>query len=310
MQKIIPHLWFDKSVEEAVGFYTSTFQGGTVHATMHYSEVGHEIHGMDAGTVLTVEFEIEGYRLVALNGGPLFTLTPAISFMVNFDPLREPRARERLDEVWEKLSEGGRVLMPLDAYPFSTRYGWVEDKYGVSWQLILTNPEGEERPVIIPSLMYVTDAGETAESAIAFYCSVFKDARQGQIARYPAGMEPNKEGAIMFADFMLENQWFAAMDANAKQHTFSFNEAVSLLVLCRDQTEIDYYWEKLSAVPDAEQCGWLKDQYGVSWQIIPHGMDEMLNDPDREKADRAMQAMLAMKKIDIAQLRAAYEGTA
>ena len=131
----------------------------------------------------------------------------------------------------EKLisSEGGTVLMPLDKYPFSEKYGWIQDKYGLSWQLILTNPEGEERPAIVPSLLFVGDKCGNAEEAINFYLSVFKNAKQGHIVRYPKGMEPDKEGTIMFSDFMLENQWFTAMDS-AHEHKFSFNEAVSFMV--------------------------------------------------------------------------------
>ena len=146
----------------------------------------------------------------------------------------------------------------LDSYPFSERYGWLEDKYGLSWQLIYTNLEGEERPLIIPSLMFVGDICGKAEEASDFYLSVFKDSRRGALARYPAGMEPEQEGAIMFTDFKLEGQWFVAMDS-AQTHDFAFNEAVSLIVRCKDQEEIDAYWDRLSAVPEAEQCGWIKD---------------------------------------------------
>jgi len=300
-------LWFDTNAEEAVSFYTSIFRMGKTHEVTRYPDAGKEIHGMEAGTVLTVDFEIEGCRFLALNGGPVFTFTPAISFMVNFDPSRESDAEGRLEEVWEKLEEGGKILMPLQAYPFSEKYGWIQDKYGVSWQLILTDPKGEERPVIIPSLMYVGDVAGKAREAIDLYTSVFKNSKVGQLAPYPAGMEPNKEGTLMFGDFMLEKQWFAAMDS-ANAHQFDFNEAISLLIQCEDQEEIDHYWEKLSAVKEAEQCGWLKDKFGVSWQVSPLGMGAMLNDPDQEKSKRAMNAMFSMKKIDIVALKAAFNG--
>lgn len=305
MQKIIPHLWFDTNAEEAVNFYTSIFSNGKVGPKTHYTEAGFEIHHMPAGTVLTVSFEIEGFQFMALNGGPIFKFNPSVSFMLNFDPSKDQNAVQHLDELWGKLSEGGKELMPLQEYPFSKRYGWIQDKFGVSWQLILSNPDGEERVFIVPSLLFVKEVCGKAEEAMNFYLSVFSG-KTGTIARYPAGGELDKEGTIMFEDFMLENQWFAAMDS-AQKHDFAFSEAISLLVLCDTQEEIDRYWEKMSAVPAAEQCGWLKDKYGVSWQIVPKGMDEMLNGPDREKADRAMNAMLKMKKIDIAELKKAYE---
>lgn len=119
-------------------------------------------------------------------------------------------------------------------------------------------------------------------------------------------MEPDKEGTIMFADFMLENSWFAAMDS-AREHNFDFNEAVSFMVSCADQSEIDYYWQKLSAVPEAEQCGWLKDKYGLSWQITPAIMDEMMSKGSQAQIDRITRVFLPMKKLDIAKLKEAYQ---
>lgn len=124
---------------------------------------------------------------------------------------------------------------------------------------------------------------------MSLYLSVFGNSRQGTIARYPKGLEPDQEGTIMFSDFMLEKQWFTAMDS-AHEHKFSFNEAISFMVKCDSQEEIDHYWEKLSAVPEAEQCGWLKDRFGVSWQIVPAEMDEMLEKGTPEQIARVTKA--------------------
>ncbi len=302
MQKIIPHLWFDKEAKEAAEFYVKAFGEGS--KVKHVST----LHDTPSGDADIVTFEVWGHSFMAISAGPLFKINPSISFMVNFDPSRETDAREKLDTLWETLSEGGKALMPLEKYPFSERYGWIQDKYGVSWQLILTDPSGEPRPRIIPSLLYVTEACEAAEEAVKFYVSIFEDAKVGTIARYPAGMEPNKEGAIMFSEFTLAGQWFTAMDASASQHKFAFNEAVSLIVSCEDQKEIDHYWEKLSAVPEAEQCGWLKDKFGVSWQITPKAMDEMMEKGTPEQIARVTEAFLKMKKFDLATLQEAYEG--
>ena len=244
---------------------------------------------------------------MAISAGPLFKFNPSVSFFVNFDPSRDQDARNNLDRMWERLSEGGTALMPLDKYPFSERFGWVQDKYGLSWQLILTDPEGEERPFIVPSLMFVGEVVGRAEEAINHYLSVFKNSKMGEIARYGAEQEPDQEGTVMFADFMLEGQWFAAMDS-AHEHNFAFNEAISFLVDCDSQEEIDYYWERLSAVPEAEQCGWLKDKFGVSWQISSTALSEMLTNGTREQIDRVTQAFLPMKKFDLAELEKAYEG--
>jgi predicted 3-demethylubiquinone-9 3-methyltransferase (glyoxalase superfamily) len=244
---------------------------------------------------------------MGISAGPQFKFNPSVSFILNFDSSRDPEARNNLDTLWERLSQGGTALMPLDKYPFSERFGWVQDKYGLSWQLILSNPEGEERPFIVPSLMFVGDVAGRAEEAINFYLSVFKNSRMGALIRYGAGQEPDQEGTVMFADFMLEGQWFAATNS-AHEHKFAFNEAISFLVSCDTQEEIDTYWERLSAVPEAEQCGWLKDKFGVSWQVSPSALGEMLTNGTREQIDRVTQAFLPMKKFDIAELQRAYEG--
>jgi predicted 3-demethylubiquinone-9 3-methyltransferase (glyoxalase superfamily) len=306
MQKIIPHLWFDKEAKEAAEFYVSAFSAGGKGD----SEITHvnTIHDTPSGDADIVSFQLAGYKFMAISAGPLFKFNPSVSFMLNFDPSKNDHAKEDLDALWEALSEGGTALMPLQEYPFSKHYGWVQDKYGLSWQLMLTNPEGEDRPFIIPELLYVTDSSKVAEEATDFYLSVFKDAKRGTIAHYPAGMEPNKDGSIMFTDFTLEGQWFAAMDGSSQMHKFAFNEAISLIVKCENQEEIDYYWEKLSAVPESEQCGWLKDKYGVSWQITPTAMDEMMSKGTPEQIARVTQAFLPMKKFIISDLEKAYKG--
>jgi len=298
MQKITPHLWFDKEAKEAAEFYASIFPDSKVTNIT-------TLHNTPSGDSDIVSFELWGQNFMAISAGPLFKFNPSVSFFVNFDPSREENARKKLDAMWEKLSEGGTALMPLDKYPFSERYGWLQDKYGVSWQLILTNPEGDPRPPIVPLFLFVGDVCGKAEEAINFYLSVFKNSKQGLIARYPKGMEPDKEGTLMFADFMLENQWFAAMDS-AHEHQFAFNEAISFMVYCDTQVGIDYYWEKLSAVPEAEQCGWLKDKFGVSWQIVPTAMDEMMSKGTPEQMRRVTEAFLKMKKFDLAELQKAY----
>jgi len=300
-QKIVPHLWFDKEAKEAAEFYCSVFPDSKVTniTTLH--------HDTPPGDVDTVSFELWGQTFMAISAGPMFKFNPSVSFFVNFDPSREENAGKKLEAMWQKLSEGGTALMPLDKYPFSERYGWIEDKYGLSWQLILTDPEGDPRPPIVPSLLFVGDVCGQAEEAMNFYVSVFKNSKQGLMARYPQGMEPDQEGTLMFADFMLENQWFAAMDS-AHEHKFNFNEAISLMVYCDTQAEIDDYWEQLSAVPEAEQCGWLKDKYGVSWIILPTVMDEMMAKGAAKQIDRLIQAFLPMKKLVIAELEKAYKG--
>lgn len=300
MQKIIPHLWFDNQAKEAAEFYSTVFPNSKVtNVTV--------LHDTPSGDCDMVSFEVMGYSFMCISAGPTFKVNPSISFMVNFDPGQMDNASELLDEIWAKLSDGGKVMMPLDKYPFSSKYGWIEDKFGVSWQLIFTDPDGEPRPTIVPSIMFVKDNCGKTQEATDFYLSVFKNSKRGMIATYPAGMEPDKEGTIMYTDFQLEGAWFAAMDS-AQNHQFNFTEGVSLIINCEDQEEMDYYWDKLSAVPESEQCGWLKDRYGLSWQINPIEMTTMLQEGTREQIDRVTQAFLPMKRLDLSKIRAAYEG--
>lgn len=296
--KIVPHLFFDKEARDAAAFYADIFPHSRVTHTR-------TLHNTPGGDVEVVAFEVAGQPFVAISAGPLFKPTPAISFILNFDPSRDAEARERLDHAWRRLAEGGTVLMPLDKYPFAERYGWVQDKYGISWQLILSDAAGEERPVVVPALLFAGAVAGRAEEAMRFYMGIFEGTKEGQIVRYPPGMAPEKEGSVMFADFTLEGQWFAAMDS-AQPHAFAFNEAISLLVRCDTQAEIDRLWSKLSAVPEAERCGWLKDKFGVSWQIAPRRMDEMMRDGTDEQVASVTQAFLAMKKFDLAALERAY----
>ncbi len=311
MRRITPHLWFDKEAREAATLYTSLFPNSKITNVTTIHEVP-----SPTGDSEIVSFELAGQPFMAISAGPEFKLNPSVSFMVNFDPSREPDARKSIDAAWNRLSQGGTVLMPLQEYPFSKRYGWLQDKYGLSWQLILTNPAGEERPTIVPSLLFVGAVCGRAEEAIDFYLTVFKGApagaapgasRMGAINRYGAGQAPDKEGTVAFADVQLSGTWLAAMDS-AHNHPFAFNEAISLLIPCETQEEIDYFWDRLSAEPKAEQCGWLKDRYGLSWQVWPTAMGEMMAQGTPAQIARVTQAFLPMKKFDIAALRRAYDG--
>ncbi len=297
-QKITSFLWFDDQAEEVADFYTSVFEDSGVGESTRYNKEGHEIHGKPEGSVMTVDFQIKGHEFTALNGGSAFRFTPAISFFAYCG------TSEEVDRVWERLSDGGAPLMPLDSYPFSEKYGWIQDKYGLSWQVMIDETDAPQK--IIPSLLFVQDKAGKAEEAIQFYTSVFKDAKQVEISRYGPD-QPDDEGTVMYGRFSLEDQLFSAMDSADPRHGFTFNEAISFMVHCQTQEEVDYYWEKLSADPKAEQCGWLKDKFGVSWQIAPDALFELTGDPVREKAGRVYEAMLKMKKIDIGGLRAAYE---
>ena len=153
---------------------------------------------------------------------------------------------------------------------------------------------------IIPNLWFDTQA----EEAAAFYTSVFDDSRIVNVTHYTeAG--PRPAGTVMTVEFELNGQRFVGINGGPE---FTFDEAVSFQIDCQDQDEVDYFWEKLSEGGEESQCGWLKDRYGLSWQVVPTGMDEIFSDPDPDRAQRAMQAMLKMSKLDIAALRSAADG--
>lgn len=297
MQKIVPCLWFDNQAEEAASFYTTIFKNGKIGKTTRYDEASAKVSGQPAGSVLTVEFEIAGYTVTGLNGGPVFKFTPAISFFVNCE------TEEEINELWEKLSKEGYVRMELQQYPFAEKFGWVSDKYGVDWQLMMNH----KKQSVSPAFLFTKDNYGKAEEAMHFYTSLLPNSditfMQKRGKEHP---ETEKEGTVEYASFKLCGQDFHAMESTG--HPFTFSEAFSLIINCETQEEIDTLWQTLSAVPESEQCGWLKDKYGVSWQITPTILPKLLADPDKEKAGRAMQAMLEMKKLDIAELQKAYDG--
>lgn len=299
MLPIKPHLWFDQEAKQAAEFYTTLMPDSAVNYVNHFP--------MPGGECEIVEFTVADQPFLGISAGHMLGINPSISFMINFDPSRDPDAAKHIDEVWNKLIGNGKVMMPLDKYPFSGRYGWVADKYGVSWQLILTNTSGEERPVIVPSLLFTEPVAGKADEAIGFYCSVFKDSKRGITAPRPTDMGPDKAGTLMFADFYIDKTWMAAMDS-AHPHGFGFNDAVSLLVPCETQEEIDYYWSALSADGEAGQCGWLKDKYGVSWQVASTVMLDALKNGSPEQIVRVTEAFMTMKKVDIETLQRAYDG--
>jgi len=302
VQKITPHLWFDKQAQEAAEFYVSLFPGSQITKVTRLS-------GTPSGDCDLVSFQLAGQPFMAISAGPLFKFNPSVSFHARC------KTKEEVDAIWEKLSPAGKVLMPLGSYPFSDRFGWLEDKYGLSWQVISTGGM-EFKQRFIPALMFVGNVCGKAEEAINFYTSVFRDAPDGAnageasaavLARYGKGENPDKEGTVRQAHFSLRGQEFRAMDS-AHAHQFAFNEAISLMVPCDTQEEIDYFWSKLSADPKSEQCGWLKDRYGLSWQIVPATMRELLGSDDHARTSRVTQAFLKMKKFDIAALKRAAAG--
>ena len=293
MKRITPHLWFDKEAVEAAEFYSATFTAAEVTNVS-------TIKDTPSGDCDIVSFELLGQPFMAISAGPLFRFTPAISFLVHC------ATPDQVDALWSKLSEGGSQLMPLDSYPFSDRYGWTNDRFGLSWQ-VMHDARGEIGQAIVPTLMFVGDVCGRAEEAANHYTSIFPESKIDHVQRYGEGEEPDQPGTVRHLYLALDGYKLAAMDS-AREHDFRFNEAISFMIGCDTQDEIDHYWDKMSAVPKAEQCGWLKDRFGVSWQVVPTALNDLLSRGTEEQVARVTQAFLQMKKFDIAELRRAYEG--
>lgn len=293
MQKIVPHLWYDTEAAEAAEFYMSLFENSKLLSK-------NVLKDTPSGDAEFLTIQLAGQDFMLISAGPYFKFTPAVSFLVSCS------TPEEVDAFWSKMIEGGAALMPLDTYDFSGRYGWLMDKYGLSWQFMYTG-DASITQKIKPTLMFVGDQCGNAEPAAEFYVSLFNNSEIGGIMRYEEGWPPNKPGTIQHMQFTLDGYQIAAMDS-AYEHDFTFNEAVSLVVHCDTQEEIDRIWAALSAVPEAEQCGWLKDKFGLSWQIVPSIMNDLMAAEDLDQLARVTQAFLKMKKFDIEALKEAAKG--
>lgn len=290
MQKIIPHLWYDKEAVEAAQWYVSLFEDSRIISSS-------TIPDTPSGDAQTVDFQLAGMRFSAISAGPYFALNPSISLMVACSNAEE------VDRLYASLSADGTELMPLGEYPFSKHYAWIQDKYGLSWQLMLVE-KMEEHQKIRPSLLFAEDACGKAEEAINYYLSVFEGSNKGYVNYYQAGEPMDERAKINYSELNIRGSQFIAMD-HGFGGDFTFNEAFSFMIPCEDQEEIDYFWDKLSFVPEAEQCGWVKDQFGVSWQIIPENMNDIMTNGTKEEVKRITEAFLQMKKLDIAALEKA-----
>jgi predicted 3-demethylubiquinone-9 3-methyltransferase (glyoxalase superfamily) len=294
MAVITPCIWCNTHAEEAARFYTSFFPGDTIRSILHYSE------GMPlpAGTVLIVDFTIAGRAFQALNGGPRFTVTPSLSFFLEVGTANEVR------RLYDRLVEGGKVLMPLDAYPWSPCYAWVQDRFGVSWQVRLGD-DAKSQPRVLPSLMFSDAQHGRASDAVAIYTRLFPNSAVQSVAHH-AG---EASALLAHAGFTLAGEAFVAMDSPIA-HGFSFTEGVSLSASCMGQDEVDRLWAALTEGGEPGPCGWLTDRFGVSWQIVPAAVVELQHRGDAAANSRMFQAMGQMKRLDLAALERAWHGEA
>ncbi|RBI91333.1 VOC family protein [Elizabethkingia miricola] len=275
---IFPCLWCNGDAKESAEFYCQVF-GGTI----------------TVDTPVVINIDLFGQKVMLLNGGPQFEKNPSISFLINC------ASEEDVQHYWDKLSDGGTALMALDSYPWSKKYGWIKDKYGATWQLYFGEMQ-EQR--LVPTLMFMH---QNNGKAMEFYTNTFPDSKIEGILKYKDGGEngENPEN-VQHAQFIINNYTLSCMDSSF-DHKFDFNEGISLVMMTNDQKETDHLWNTLISGGGRESmCGWLKDQYGVSWQIVPKRLIELMNDTDPAKSQKVVQAMLKMQKIIIADLEAAY----
>lgn len=293
MQKIIPHLWYDKEALEAASLYVSLFEDSKI---LHIRVIS----DTPSGDTQVVDFQLAGMRFSAISAGPYFSLNPSISLMVACS------SAEEVDSLYSSLSAGGSTLMPLGEYPFSGRYAWLQDRYGLSWQLMLADMTQELRR-IRPTLLFAGEVCGRAEEALNYYLSVFDGSSKGYVSHYQPGEAADKRSGINYSELSILDAQLIAMD-HGLGGDFTFNEAFSFIINCTDQAEIDYFWDKLSTVPEAEQCGWVKDRFGLSWQIVPKTLDDLLDRCTKEEAKRVTEAFLSMKKLDMAAIERARLG--
>ncbi|MCX7876974.1 MAG: VOC family protein [Melioribacteraceae bacterium] len=289
---IVPCLWFDNNAEEAVNFYTSVFHNSRIENIIRYTKAGFEIHQMQENSIMTISFELLGKKFLALNGGPIFKFNEAVSFFVYCE------SNEEIERLYNIFSKEGSILMPLDKYDWSSKYAWVKDKYGVSWQLDIDKINSEQK--ILPTLLFANQKFSKVKEAADFYTSIFPNSKT--IFEYPfPKSEDLQEGTLLFAQLKLNDYLINVMSGGTVEHKFDFNEAISLIIYCNNQKEIDYYWQKLTDGGQEVQCGWLKDKYGVSWQVVPKVLNELLL--DETKKEKVTKAYLQMKKFEIDKLK-------
>ncbi len=282
---IFPCLWFNGDGKEAADFYCEIFNGK-----------------ITADTPVVLNIKLFGQKLMFLNAGPQFEKHASISFTILCE------SEDEVQQYWNNLIKNGIILMDLAEYPWSKKYGWVRDQFGVTWQIYLGESKGDQR--IIPTLMFIHQNNGQAKKAIEFYTSIFPNSKVGGILKYGEGVgNENHEISenIQHADFEIDHYTMFCMD-NSHDHQFDFNEGISMVVMTDDQIQTDHLWNSLLLDGGRESmCGWLKDQFGVSWQIVPKRLLELMNDFDQpQKAQKVVEAMMGMQKIVIADLEHAY----
>lgn len=275
-KSIYPCLWFDGNAKEALSYYCEVIANSKI----------------TADTPMVAIAELDGVKFMGLNGGPMFKPNASVSFMIIAE------TEEEVTRYWDHLSVGGSPLMQLGSYPWSAKYGWVKDQFGIDWQVYLgkLSDTGQR---IVPTLMYCGEHQGQSASAIDFYRQLFTNSETQGVMNYADGWA---KGQVQHAQFRLREFVLAAMDSGVPQD-FTFNEGVSFVVECKDQVEIDHFWNSITERGQESRCGWCKDEFGVWWQIIPDSLGTLINDPVH--GGKVAAALMKMGKIDLGVLETA-----
>lgn len=277
--KMYQCLWFEGNAKEAAEFYISVFGHGKIMVD----------------TQMVVNFELSGQKFMGLNGGPQFKPNAATSFMVVLED------KDELEKIHNQLAEGGFVLMPLNKYDWSEKYSWVQDKFGISWQLMFGKLSDVHHQKFTPTLMFTQNQNGRAEEAMNFYMDLFPNSKSDGVMKHPEGP---MEGNLMHAQFSLDGHLWMAMDGGTG-HDFTFSEGISNVIEANTQEEIDHYWNAFSKDGKESVCGWVQDKFGVWWQIFPSIVEETMVNSD--KFSKGMEAVMKMKKFDLEAYRKAIE---
>lgn len=287
MQTIIPHLWYDTEAKEAVAFYVELF-GGKIDWT-------YTITDTPSGDSDLIQFQLGDMTLAAISAGPYFKLNESMSLMVNV------ASKDEVTRLYQALSEGGRILMPLGEYPFSPYYVWLEDRFGLSWQLSYA-PDLDKPYQFDICLLFSQEQVGLAQPMLDYYKDKLPHASVGQLSYYGEGEAAVEAAKLNYAELLVAGQKMIVMDHGYGGEA-SFNEAFSLMVYVDSQDELNFYYDLLSAVPEAEMCGWVKDQFGISWQIVPRILMEAYDTASPEKVKAVNAAVMTMKRLDIAKIQ-------
>lgn len=287
MQPIIPHLWYDTEAKEAVAFYVDLF-GGKLDWT-------YTITDTPSGDSDLIQFQLGDMTLAAISAGPYFKLNESMSLMVNV------ASKDEVTRLYQALSEGGRILMPLGEYPFSPYYVWLEDRFGLSWQLSYA-PDLDKPYQFDICLLFSQEQVGLAQPMLDYYKDKLPQASVGQLSYYGEGEATVEAAKLNYAELLVAGQKMIVMDHGYGGEA-SFNEAFSLMVYVDSQDELDFYYDLLSAVPEAEMCGWVKDQFGISWQIVPRILMEAYDTASPEKVKAVNAAVMTMKRLDFATIQ-------